>query len=216
MKQFILITMGLFALFSCSKKNDLTKDEIDLLNKINFEAELIAEIKQETKNDVRQLPAVDQETGEFISGKTFDGVYLEINSNNPEEYIKILKPKFRDKGFLVFLFDGENGKKLIGVIKGTDDLDILRYRRTDGINYDLVNEDIVSKISDWKSKYGLIIIGCSQDWLQIEFDTLPLNIDEFATEVYEFCPDSVDQGVGTVEKLKQAIVEMKGLWLWWD
>ncbi|WP_366094680.1 DUF4253 domain-containing protein [Flavobacterium sp.] len=101
-------------------------------------------------------------------------------------------------------------------MKGSDDLDIIRYRRTDGINYDLENEDVVNKISEWKSKYGLTVIGCSRDWLQIEFDKLPTNIDAFAKEVYEFCPDSVDQGVGTIDRLKDAIKEMNGLWLWWD
>ncbi|WP_410795624.1 DUF4253 domain-containing protein [Parabacteroides sp. FAFU027] len=71
-------------------------------------------------------------------------------------------------------------------------------------------------MSEWKAKYGLIIIGCSGDWLQIEFDKLPTDLDAFAKEVYEFCPDSVDQGVGTIDKLKQTIKEMKGVWLWWD
>lgn len=215
-RQFILILIGLFTLFSCVRKDDLTKNELELLGKIEFESNLIAEIKQHTKKEIKQLPEVDQETGEFVNGKTFNGIYSEIESNNPENYVKSLKSKFRGKGFLIFLFEGEDGKKLIGVIKGTDDLDILRYRRTDGINYDLQNDDIVKKISEWKSKYGLIVIGCSQDWLQIEFDNLPTHIDEFADEVYEFCPDSIDQGVGTVENLKQAIIEMKGLWLWWD
>ena len=41
-------------------------------------------------------------------------------------------------------------------------------------------------------------------------------MDAFANEVYEFCPDAVDQGVGSIDELKKAITEMQGLWLWWD
>jgi hypothetical protein len=50
----------------------------------------------------------------------------------------------------------------------------------------------------------------------LKFDKLPSDLDAFSKEVYKFCPDSVDQGVGTVENLKPAIKEMNGLWLWWD
>jgi hypothetical protein len=47
-------------------------------------------------------------------------------------------------------------------------LDIIRYRRTDGINYGLENADVVEKIAEWKSKYGLVVIGCGRDWVHIE------------------------------------------------
>ena len=38
----------------------------------------------------------------------------------------------------------------------------------------------------------------------------------FANEVYEFCPDIVDQGVGDVEKLAAGIAATKEVYLWWD
>jgi hypothetical protein len=124
--------------------------------------------------------------------------------------------RFRELGYLVFVFEGENNISSLAAIKGTDELDILRYRRTDGINYGLENEDVIKKLSEWKAKYGFIVIGCSLDWLHLEFDKLPDDLDAFAKEVYDFCPDSVDQGVGSLEALSQAIKEMKGVWLWWD
>ncbi len=208
--------MGLFSLFSCGQKSNLTSVETDLLKKVNFKAELISDIKELTKNDLRQLPAIDQETGEILNDKFFEGVYSETTDEKADDYVKRLKSKYRENGYLIFVFEGEDGKKNVAIIKGTDDLDILRYRRTDGINYDLKNDDIVKKVSEWKTKYGLIVIGCSRDWLHVEFDKLPADINVFAKEVYEFCPDSVDQGVGTLDKLKEAIKEMNGIWLWWD
>jgi len=217
MKQkLLIITMGLFSLFSCGQKSNLTSVETDLLKKVNFKAELISDIKELTKNDLRQLPAIDQETGEILNDKFFEGVYSETTDEKADDYVKRLKSKYRENGYLIFVFEGEDGKKNVAIIKGTDDLDILRYRRTDGINYDLKNDDIVKKVSEWKTKYGLIVIGCSRDWLHVEFDKLPADINVFAKEVYEFCPDSVDQGVGTLDKLKEAIKEMNGIWLWWD
>ena len=216
MKQIIIITIGIFSLFGCGQKNSLTQTETELLNKLTFKAELLTELKNLTKTELRQLPAIDQETGDVLNDNFFNGVFIETSEENAVGFVKKLKNKFRENGYLIFVFEGEDAKKNVAVIKGADDLDILRYRRTDGINYDLENEDIIKKISEWKTKYGLIVIGCSRDWLHVEFDKLPSDIDAFAKEVYEFCPDSVDQGVGTIAKLKEAIKEMNGVWLWWD
>lgn len=201
---------------SCGQKNSLTKMDAELLEKISFKAELVSELTDLTQTNLKQLPAIDSETGEILPDKYFDGVYSETSEEKSIKIVKQLKTKFRNGGYLIFMFEGADGKKNVAIIKGTDDLDILRYRRTDGINYDLENEDIVNKIAEWKSKYGLIVLGCDRDWLQVEFDKLPPNLGEFSKEVYEFCPDSVDQGVGTIDNLKNSIKEMNGIWLWWD
>lgn len=219
MKQKLLITaLGLFLLSGCGKKNDQEENQTkpETAKTKYSEAELLQELKDLTQNDLKKLPVIDQETGEVLNNKFYDGSYSETTDDKAIEIVKKLKSKFRDSGYLIFVFEGDSDKKGVAVIKGTDDLDIIRYRRTDGINYGLENADVVEKISEWKSKYGLVVIGCGRDWVHIEFDKLPEDLDAFSKEVYKFCPDSVDQGVGTVENLKPAIKEMNGLWLWWD
>jgi len=214
--KLIIASLGLFSLFGCAQKNNLTKTEIELIKKIDFNTDLLVELKECTKNDLKQLPAIEEETGDIFENKFYNGVYSETTEDKAVNFVKKVKNKFRDKGYLIFEFETNEDKKGVAVIKGTDDLDIIRYRRTDGINYDLDNTALVAKISEWKSKYGLIIIGCSRDWVHLEFDKLPSDLDSFAKEVYKFCPDSVDQGVGSMENLVSAIKEMNGLWLWWD
>jgi hypothetical protein len=34
--------------------------------------------------------------------------------------------------------------------------------------------------------------------------------------MYEFCPDIVDQGVGTVARLAQELSKSRKLYFWWD
>ncbi|MCP2028620.1 hypothetical protein L1276_003790 [Flavobacterium sp. HSC-32F16] len=219
MKQKLLIAaLGLFLLSSCGKKNDQSENQTktEAAKNIISEADLLQELKELTQNDLKKLPEIDQQTGEVSTDKFYDGSYSETTEDKAVEIVKKLKSKFRDNGYLIFVFEGDGDKKGVAVIKGTDDLDIIRYRRTDGINYCLENTDLVAKISEWKSKYGIVVIGCGRDWVHIEFDKLPSDLDSFAKEVYKFCPDSVDQGVGSVENLKPAIKEMNGLWLWWD
>ena len=159
--------MGLFTLSGCAQKeknskSSLASTETGSAKKTSFDTGLIDEIKKLTKTNAKQLPAIDQETGEILESK-YDGVYFDTTHEKAIAIVRSLKPKFRENGYLIFVFEGDNDIKGVAVIKGTDDLDILRYRRTDGINYDLENADIVAKISEWKSKYGLTVIGCSRD-----------------------------------------------------
>ena len=148
--------MGLISFFGCGQKNSLVQAETELLNKLTFKTELLTELKNMTKTELKQLPAIDQETGDVLSDKLYNGVFTETTEEKAIEFVKKLKPKFKESGYLIFVFEGEDDKKNIAVIKGQDELDILRYRRTDGINHDLENENVVKKISEWKSKYGLM------------------------------------------------------------
>ena len=215
-KTFIILTIGILSLLGCGHKSILTPPETELVTKLNFDEGLMSGLKEMTQSELRQLPAIYPETGEVMKDKFYDGILSTTSEENAIEYVMKLKSKFRTKGYLIFVFeDGEN-KHHVAVIKGNDDIEILKYSGTQAGNYSLENRDIIKKISDWKSNYGLIVIGCSRDWLHIQFDKLPTDMDAFANEVYEFCPDAVDQGVGSIDELKKAITEMQGLWLWWD
>lgn len=215
-KTIILLSIGILSLIGCGQKSILTPTETELVTKLNFDEDLLNGLKEMTQSELKQLPAIYPETGEVMKDKFYDGIRSETTEEKAIEYVMRLKNKFRTKGYLIFVFEDEENKHHVAVIKGNDDIEILRYSGTQAGNYSLENKDIIKKISDWKSKYGLIVIGCSRDWLHIMFDRLPTDMDAFANEVYEFCPDSVDQGVGSIDELKKAIVEMQGLWLWWD
>lgn len=202
-------------MLSCNQGNLLLEEEKALVKSLNFDAKIINQIKGTTSNVIAQLPNINEETGE-IGQSTFAGIYSQSTEQQAMDFILKNKREFRKKGHLIFLFEGAGNRKNIAVIKGRDELDILRYRGTNGLNYNLDNDDIVAKVEGWDAKYGANVIGCSRDWMHIEFDVLPSSVKLFADEVYEFCPDSVDQGVGSVKELQKAIVEMHGVWLWWD
>ncbi|WP_373077133.1 DUF4253 domain-containing protein [Fusobacterium varium] len=212
MKKIVAFGIFLILLCGCIKKNNLSSSEEKILNEIGFDKELVIEVKSLIKSDFKQLPAIDQETGDIKKDKYYNGIYFEKYNDN---YIKI-KEKLEKNNYRVFLFETNYPEKHVAIIKGRDKFDILKYRRTDGINYGLGTEDIIDKISEWDKKYEIDIIGCSRDWVLIKLNKLPQNLDEFSKEVYEFCPDIVDQGVGSLENLKKSIKIDKELFLWWD
>ncbi len=213
----ILAIASIFILFGCAQKNSLTETETELLNSLKFDIELINKVKENTKSTIEQLPGIGQETGEILAKpNVFEGIFSSATEDEAIRFIRREKSNFRKSGYLLFLFELSYQKNSIGVIKGADDIDILKYRRTDGINHGIENKDVIAKMNEWQSQYGIKIIGCSRDWVHVEFDKLPSDMDAFAEEVYKFCPDSVDQGVGTIEELKKAMTQMNGVWLWWD
>ena len=69
--------MGLLSFFGCEAK-DLSPKETELVNKLDFNTELMKELKKETNNELIQLPAIDQETGE-VSNEFFNGIHSSIS-----------------------------------------------------------------------------------------------------------------------------------------
>lgn len=52
--------------------------------------------------------------------------------------------------------------------------------------------------------------------VSIELNQLPKNLDLFANEIYDFCPDTVDSGSGSIEGLIEEIKLTNGVSFWWD
>nr|WP_253260919.1 DUF4253 domain-containing protein [Rhodanobacter glycinis] len=77
-------------------------------------------------------------------------------------------------------------------------------------------EDLIRKLKQWDVAYGIDIVMADTDTIQLRLKTVPPDIHAFAKELYAFCPDIVDQGVGSVEKLERSIRESRTVFLWWD
>jgi hypothetical protein len=122
----------------------------------------------------------------------------------------------------------------------------IRRAGTAAPNYDLDTADIIARLTKWQSLCAFIVTRAEPDAVEIAFTTLPADMDAFARELYDFCPDLVDQGTGCVremletmddpspetkaliegvdfddedygvEILKREVQREKGVTLWWD
>ncbi len=88
-----------------------------------------------------------------------------------------------DKESLIVFFQADSPAPLLWV------------RGTNGANYDLNTGAILHTLEDWAGRCEFSILGAGFDWLELRFQTLPVNLEEFAEEVYDFCPDTLDQGI---------------------
>lgn len=84
----------------------------------------------------------------------------------------------------------------------------VRAAGTAAPNFELTTDAIIAHLAQWQSLCDFTVKHAKHDTVEIEFGTLPQNMDAFARDLYEFCPDLVDQGTGCVHEMVEAIEEM--------
>ncbi|WP_049722829.1 DUF4253 domain-containing protein [Gilvimarinus polysaccharolyticus] len=85
--------------------------------------------------------------------------------------------------------------------------DIIKEKETNGANYDLSPDDIIDRLTAWDSMYGVSIDNIDHNRCEVTFDSLPDDLEAFASEIYSFCPDIVDQGYGCIDEMIEMMEE---------
>ena len=87
----------------------------------------------------------------------------------------------------------------------------------DGLNYDIDSQAIVAQLEEWDAKFGVEIVEIRpRSAVTVRFERLPDDVNAFAEEVAEFCPDIIFQGFDYPEALAEDLRETRTLFLWWD
>lgn len=63
---------------------------------------------------------------------------------------------------------------------------------------------------------GIDLFHAETDTVEFALKQLPADLRAFADDVYEFRPDIVEQGVGSVDVLVKEIKDRRQVLLWWD
>jgi len=226
---FFLLTTLTFTI-GCKSQPDkkgylLTSDEKTICDTLQLDTAIIKDIRLFNKNKIEpfhySLGKFITKDGEIESDPIFlkGLVFTEANSKS-YDLVFSLKDKFKEKGYSIFLlennFNFDNKLDNIGVLKTTDKYTVLKQIATDGINWDITNDSLISIIKTFDKKYSLELIGASGDWCEFIIHKEPKSWTQFANEVYKVCPDVVDQGAGTVQALADEMQRTKRLYFWWD
>ena len=91
---------------------------------------------------------------------------------------------------------------------GKDHFDIIREAETSAPNFEMDTAAIIARLKQWQALCKLRIVSAGPDTVDIKFDTLPADMDAFVRDVYDFCPDLVDQGTGCVAEMIEAMDEI--------
>lgn len=108
-----------------------------------------------------------------------------------------------------------NGSEVV-VASGSDQFDILRVAQSNAFNYDMGTEDLIRKLREYDIAHGIDIFHAETDTIEFRLKRMPSDMPGFCEDLYQFCPDIVDQGVGSLEALQELITQTRFVYLWWD
>ncbi len=173
----------------------LTPAERQLAADVGFDVDICDLIKGICDGSLNRLFAFTEQ----FDAKEADGVAVAVKRDEIAPMIAKLQPQILPRGYRVF-WSGMNdasGRTLgdaIVALKTTDEYDILRMRQTNGLNYNVSTEDVLQKLLSWRKECEFEIMGADSAWVAIWFNSLPRSLCAFAEEIYDFGPDTVEQG----------------------
>jgi hypothetical protein len=181
---------------------------------IGFDRKVLIIMKEESGGSIQRMVGYDENDFQIV----VDGVSVPVPEEKTDEILHALRKKLAPLKYMAFVVEMNESINMdkIGVLKGTDQYQILRLMHTAGDQYDISSEDVIGRLKDWEKTSPLDIIGAGNDWVEIEFRTLPRDLKAFVEEVYDFCPDAVDEGPGTTADLARDIQQTKKLFLLWE
>ena len=110
-------------------------------------------------------------------------------------------------------------KVLIGLAPTDDWTAIPAILRWGGWNGCPAAEYHVAAMRSWRDRYGAELIGMSFDTINLRVAVRPKTREEalaLARDQYLYCPDNIDQGVGTTSALAAALMQNDWWFFWWD
>jgi hypothetical protein len=186
----------------------------ELAKNIKFDRQVLIIAKGESQDHIGRLIGFDEENYQIMA----PGIVISVPEDKTDHILSSLRKKLLPLKYMPFVVEMNEGLKIdkIGIIKGTDQYEILRIMHTDGDEYDISNQDVIDRLKEWEINSPFDILGADSDWVEIEFKILPKDLAAFAEEVNDFSPDAVEQGPGSIAELAKEIQKTKKLFLWWD
>jgi len=221
----------LFFLFvACNRQTKisttiLTTQEKFYCDSLEIDSTLVLRLRTKTDSAIIPFPTdlqfvLDKDMDVDSTGKKATGFIFNASTVNSDEIITDLYSDFQTKGYTIFYVNRNFGigakSDNIGILKTVDKYQILKQLQTDGINWGIDTDSLIKLIKAFDHKYSLQLIGASGDWCEFMINREPESWMTLANEAYKVCPDIVDQGSQTVEKLADEMKQTKRLYFWWD
>lgn len=176
------------------------------------------QVREASRNEDAELSFRDEEVGNsnFLK-KGIRGIEFNIPEDHRDNIVEMLQEKF-ENGFTIY-FSEQNfghGEDKITILETIDRMDAIRFEGCNGVNYDIMVEDLIEHLDELEKTHPFIITGVGFDFIQGYFVNPVNDADELAARMYEFCPDIVDQGTETVKALAEELHINGTLFYWWD
>jgi hypothetical protein len=147
--------------------------------------------------------ATDSKIDDFnTKNETIKGIKVSVPFDKTESLRKYLNDTFKSKGYQVFIagyFNDPNRNNILGIIKSTDQFDIVRVQKIESNKKKHSTEDIVKRLISWDKEFKFEITRAGDYWIDANFITKPADMNKFARELTKFCPEILNDGTGKIE-----------------
>jgi hypothetical protein len=172
------------------------------------------------------LPSLSDSEGDAYPGLDIEGISYPMDIEGFDYLRDTINPQLQSAGYKAYITDWPDRQAnhyTITVIPRGDDMDILRYQYTNGINHGLGPDEIINKLKTWRDLMNLSILGAGHDWVAFTVRPFPADIDGFISELIAFCPDYIQQDFYSPQgpdhsrqQIKDFIRRYGFVRLWWD
>jgi hypothetical protein len=148
------------------------------------------------------------------------GLAIDCEQNQAVDLLAQAHRPLRDKGLYLFLVEqafGIGGKPdTLAVLPTADPYQVMTIIGTDGANYGKDTGALITWLRALEPEQPFELTGIGFDFLSGRFTTPIKDPAGLAARMYDFCPDIVDQGVGSVDALATELRRTGSLYFWWD
>lgn len=102
-----------------------------------------------------------------------------------------------------------------GLLPTTNKFEVMAAMDTNGDNYGIGTRGVIAWMRELEQEQPYVLMGIGFDYMEGRFTAPVKDASGLAQRMYHFCPDIVDQGAGTVDKLAKEL-QKERLYFWWD
>lgn len=124
-----------------------------------------------------------------------------------------------EQGWFLFRFahDARRRQDIVGLLPTSEKYVVLAYLQTDGLNYGITTERIIDWLRELEAEEPFVVTEAGLDFVGGRFLQGVRRPGRLAERMFAFCPDIVEQGIGSVANLEKELAKPRPpLYLWWD
>ena len=115
--------------------------------------------------------------------------------------------------------DGMTNPLFVASVPTDDPAEIPAYLRYGAWNAYPPADHHVAALKSWQDRYGARLVAMTSDMVVLKVDRPVTDRSEalsLAREMYSYCPDTVEQGAGTLQNLAASLTGSEVWTFWWD
>jgi hypothetical protein len=162
-------------------------------------------------------PTEPRDVLEFLGVRSADAAWEDADEEDHDYGVRGLAAATRSPGpVTITVPTAPTGLLLVPVTRPADVPRALGWMGP--ANYDFGGSDQSTVLRSWEDRFGAVLLGLGFDVMQLVVSapaTDPAQAELLAREHYAFCPDNVDQGVGSLEDYVPLVMGREW-YFWWD